>query len=118
LAAAVRRAAGTAVPLAPALRLAADLARRPLAAAGRGADLAVELLGIGLGPGSPVRERLDRARLATRAAADDLLDGAALGPVDRDRLHTALDAVDTVVGTLVGTVIGVVQDAVGAAREP
>jgi polyhydroxyalkanoate synthase len=115
LAAAVRRAAGTALPLAPALRLAADLARRPLAAAGRGTDLAVELLGIGLGPGGPVRERLARARLATRAAADDLLDGAALGPADRERLHTALDAVDGVVGAAVGAVQGVVG---GAAREP
>jgi poly(3-hydroxyalkanoate) synthetase len=103
LASAVRRATGTGLPLTPALRLAADLARRPLAAAGRGADLAVELFGIGVGRGGPVRARLDRARLATRAAADDLLDGAALAAADRERLHTALDALDELAGAVGGT---------------
>jgi poly(3-hydroxyalkanoate) synthetase len=104
VATAARRVAGAGLPLRPALRLAADLAGRPLAAAGRGADLAVELLGIGLGPGRPVRARIDRARLATRAAADDLLDAAALPPADRDRLHATLDAVDDLVGAVQSTV--------------
>jgi poly[(R)-3-hydroxyalkanoate] polymerase subunit PhaC len=100
VAAALRRTAGAGLPVAPALRLAVDLAGHPLAAAGRGTGLAVELLGIGLRPGGSARARLARARQATHAAAAGLVDRADLGPADRERLRAAIDAVAELADTV------------------
>ncbi|WP_433280511.1 PHA/PHB synthase family protein [Pseudonocardia xinjiangensis] len=95
------------LPLAPAARLAASLASRPLTVARRGTVLAVELARIGLGRSSlapapqdqryadpawdhPLLRRIVQTHLAAGATVSDLIADAELDGADDERVRSAV----------------------------
>ena len=98
------------LPLAPAVRMAAALAGRPLTMARRGAGLAAELARIGLGSSTlapsphderyadpawsdnPLLRRFVQAHIAAGAIASDLIADARLDGPDDERIRSAVTA--------------------------